>query len=145
VLVSGMEYKILVVDRNPTFLDLMKIVLQLNGYSVKTSLSCSFAKELAEIWKPYLIILDSNIPDRKASRFIEEVRGFSSIPILLFATMDNHLNVLECFDAGATDYTYKPVDISELLAMVNAFKHGRALPINQDREINTIQTQSIIE
>jgi DNA-binding response OmpR family regulator len=143
VVVTGMSYKISLVDRNPTFLDLTKFVLESNSYCVKTSLSCSLAKELAEIWKPNLIILDSNIADIKASRFIDEIQGSSSIPILLFASLDNHLNTLECLNAGATDCIYKPVSFPELLAKVNAFEQGLVLPINQFREINSFHTHSV--
>jgi DNA-binding response OmpR family regulator len=138
-----MDYKILVVDNNPILLDLLKTVLQSNGYAVKTSLSCSFAKDLAEIWKPNLIILDTNIADIKASRFIEEIQGSSTFQTLLFGSVDNHLNALECLDAGATDCIYKPVSIPELLTKINALEHELVLPINQHREINTFQTHSI--
>ena len=138
-----MDYKILLVDRNPTFLDLFRIVLESNSYCIKTSLSCSLAKELAEIWKPNLIILDSNIADIKATRFIEEIQGSSAIPILLVASFDNHLKALECLDAGAIDCMYKPVSIPELLAKLNVIEKGLVVPISHHRDINTFHTHSI--
>jgi DNA-binding response OmpR family regulator len=87
--VTGMDYKILLVDNNPVLLDLLKTVLQSIGYSVKTSLRYAFAKELTEIWKPNLIIIDTKIEDIKASRFIQEIQGSSTIPTLIFCSMDN--------------------------------------------------------
>lgn len=138
-----MNYKILVVENNLILSDLLKTILQSNGYSVKTSLSPSLAKDLAEIWKPNLIILDSNISDIKASRLIHEIRGSFAIPALLIGSLDSHLSESDCLAAGAIDWIFKPVSIPELMAKVNAIKKGMVLPINQYRDINTFHGQII--
>jgi len=123
-----MQYKILALVSKPTFLDLMKIVLQANGYSVKGTLNYAIAIELTERWKPNLIFLDSNITGKNALRFIEAIQISSSIPILILTAMDSNFNALECLDAGASDCISMPVSFSELLAKVNIFEHGLAFP-----------------
>lgn len=98
-----MQYKILALVGKPFLLDLMKIVLQANGYSVQGTLNYEIAIDLTESWKPNLIFLDLNITGRNALRFIEAIQMSSSIPILILTAMDSNFNALECLDAGASD------------------------------------------
>ncbi len=138
-------YKILVVDGKPPFIDLMKFILQSNGYSVQGARNCTIAKDLTERWKPNLIILDSNINGKNALRFIETIQISPSLPILLLTAKDSYFNALECLTAGASDYVSKPVSISELLAKVNAFENGLVMPRYQYLITQSIQTNSIVE
>lgn len=140
-----MVHKILVVDGNPIFLDLMRIVLHANGYSVKTAFSCSIAKELLDSWKPNLIILDSNISGKNALGFTEAIQIFSYIPILLLTASDNHLIAQECLVAGANEWISKPVSIYDLLEKVNSLEHGIALPNYQYQVAQSIRAHSIVE
>ena len=121
------------------------MVLQANGYSVQGARNCIIAKELTERWKPNLIILDSNINGKNALRFIETIQISSSIQILLLTAKDSYFNALECLNAGASECISKPLSISELLAMVNAFEHGLTFPNYQYQVTNSIQTNSIVE
>ena len=70
--------------------------------------------------KPDLIILDLGLPDGDGMELIREVRGWSSVPIIvLSARVDEH-DKIEALDAGADDYLTKPFGVGELLARVRA-------------------------
>jgi DNA-binding response OmpR family regulator len=140
-----MEYKILLVDRDQTLLDLIKIVLQENRYSVKAVPDCRLAIELADLWKPNLIILDSNMENGDALRFIHANQFSSYIPILLLTATDTIQYAQECLDAGANEMISKPVSISEMLAKVNAFEHRLVSPAYQYRTVNSSRTRSIVQ
>ena len=70
--------------------------------------------------KPDLIILDLGLPDLDGVEFIRDVRGWSTVPILILSARSTENDKIIALDAGADDYLTKPFGVGELLARVRA-------------------------
>lgn len=67
--------------------------------------------------RPGLIVLDLNLPGMDGRDFLRHVKQdahLQTIPIVIFSTSDNPIDVLKCYQAGANSYMVKPINFSEL-------------------------------
>ena len=69
---------------------------------------------------PDLILLDLGLPDGDGIGFIEEVRGWSDVPILILSARFDEKDKIAGLNAGADDYLTKPFGIGELIARIRA-------------------------
>ncbi|MFO1433380.1 MAG: two-component system response regulator KdpE [Candidatus Competibacteraceae bacterium] len=70
--------------------------------------------------KPDLLILDLGLPDGDGIEFIRDLRGWSSLPILVLSARSQETDKIQALDTGADDYLTKPFGVGELLARVRA-------------------------
>ena len=76
--------------------------------------------------KPDLIVLDLGLPDVDGVEFINDIRGWSEVPILVLSARSTELDKVIALDAGADDYLAKPFGVAELLARVRALLRRNA-------------------
>jgi two-component system KDP operon response regulator KdpE len=77
---------------------------------------------------PALVILDLGLPDRDGLEVIQEVRGWSSVPIIVLSARGQEKDKVAALDAGADDYLMKPFGVGELLARLRvALRHAARL------------------
>ncbi|MDD4955029.1 MAG: response regulator [Candidatus Omnitrophica bacterium] len=115
-----MNKKILVVDDESDILKEVSFILERKGFTVYTGVNGKEAIELAERFKPDLIILDVFMPcvsGSEAGKVIRENEELKHIPIILLtASIDNiEAKRMECM---ADDYIFKPFDYKELLKKI---------------------------
>ncbi|MBQ0041115.1 MAG: response regulator transcription factor [Clostridiales bacterium] len=67
-------------------------------------------------YKPEVILLDLGLPDMDGVDIIEQVRGWSNVPIIVVSAREDDSDKVKALDAGADDYLTKPFSIDELLA-----------------------------
>lgn len=70
--------------------------------------------------KPDLIILDLGLPDGDGVRFVQDLRTWASLPVLILSARSTEHDKIGVLDAGADDYLTKPFAVGELLARVRA-------------------------
>ncbi len=70
--------------------------------------------------KPDLVILDLGLPDGDGVRFVQDLRAWSSLPVLILSARSTESDKIGVLDAGADDYLTKPFAVGELLARVRA-------------------------
>ncbi len=70
--------------------------------------------------KPDLIIVDLGLPDRDGIDIVRDIRGWSSIPILILSARSEENTKVLALDAGADDYLTKPFGVPELQARMRA-------------------------
>ncbi len=105
--------KILVIDDEPTTLNLLKILLTKASFEV---VACSTAIQgLLELKQSVFdcIITDAILPHLSGYDFVKTVRKFpqfSNLPILMITRKRHRDDVKKAVDAGVTDYILKPVD-----------------------------------
>lgn len=113
--------KILVADDDPGIVDVMKIVLEDEGYDVIATLDGKNILKLCE-QNPDLIFLDiwmSGVDGNIICREIKANEELKHIPVVMFsANRDTEQISIEC---GADDFLSKPFEITELLTL--ARKH----------------------
>jgi two-component system KDP operon response regulator KdpE len=69
---------------------------------------------------PEAIILDVLLPDGRGTDVCRQIRGWSSVPILVLSAVGEEKEKIEALDAGADDYVTKPFSGDELLARLRA-------------------------
>ena len=70
--------------------------------------------------QPDLVVLDLGLPDGNGIDFIRDLRGWSSVPVIVLSARTQETDKIEALDAGADDYLTKPFGVGELLARVRA-------------------------
>ena len=67
-----------------------------------------------------LLILDLMLPYKSGDAVLQELRSFSSLPVIVISAKDTVQNKLDLFHMGADDYLTKPFDLDEVLVRVEA-------------------------
>ena len=111
---------ILTADDDPQLLRLIARNLQFEGYDVLTASDGKQALELIEQHVPDLVILDVMMPKMDGFTVCQQVREFSSVPILIVTARGQDQDKVRGLDLGADDYLTKPFSVEELAARVRA-------------------------
>jgi DNA-binding response OmpR family regulator len=118
------KYRILSVDDVQDNLNLVRIILEGEGYDIDSALDGTIALEKIRKLPPDLIILDVMMPGINGYEVTRQVRNnpeINYIPILLLtAYPESNASVVEGLDTGADDFIRKPFEIEELLARVRS-------------------------
>ncbi len=112
--------KILVVDDEKLLVKGVKFNLENEGYTVDVGYDGEEAVNLARTGNYDLIILDLMMPRKDGLQACQEIRGFSTVPIIMLTARSEGADLLMGFESGADDYVTKPFNILELKARVRA-------------------------
>ena len=119
--------KILVVDDEKTLVKGIKFNLENEGYSVETCFDGESAVEMARKTAYDLILLDLMMPKKDGLQACQEIRMFSTVPIIMLTARSENSDLLMGFESGADDYLTKPFNILELKARVRALLRRSAI------------------
>jgi len=113
--------RILAVDDEEPFLEILSFNLEGDGYSVDTCLSAEEAMR-KNLHTYDLFILDVMMGQVSGFRLAEKIRKelALSTPIIFLTARDTENDRITGFKAGADDYLAKPYDAQELQARVRA-------------------------
>ncbi|HEY9356802.1 MAG TPA: response regulator [Arthrobacter sp.] len=117
---DGRRTSVLVVDDDPHLLKALRITLQAHGYAVETASDGGTALRAASHRPPDVMILDLGLPDLDGAEVLQELRRWSSLPVLVLSARHGSSDKVEALDAGADDYITKPFGLDELLARLRA-------------------------
>lgn len=86
--------------------------------------SCKAAGDQADL--PSLIILDLNMPKKDGREVLKEIKAhpvYKIIPVIIFTTTKNEMEVRRCYELGANSYIVKPVSFDGLLNIIREIKN----------------------
>ena len=112
--------KILVVDDEKLLVKGIKFNLENEGYTVDACYDGETAVNMARSGDYSLIILDLMMPKKDGLEACQEIRSFSTVPIIMLTARSDDSDVLMGFESGADDYVTKPFNILTLKARVRA-------------------------
>ena len=112
--------KILVVDDEKMLVKGIKFNLETEGYEVEPCYDGAAAVEQARTGEYDLIILDLMMPQTDGLTACQQIRMFSTVPIIMLTARGEDADKLLGFESGADDYITKPFNILELKARVRA-------------------------
>lgn len=112
--------RILVVDDEPDIRDLLKLLLESQGYEVAQAGSGRAALEAARETPFDLIVLDIMMPEMDGVAACGALRRFSTAPVLFLTAKTQLGDKVEAYASGGDDYLAKPFVPNELLAKVEA-------------------------
>jgi two-component system KDP operon response regulator KdpE len=106
----------------------VRTALEAEGWSVHEAATMRQGLVDAGSRKPDLIVVDLGLPDGDGVSFIREVRGWSTVPVIVLSARVEETDKIEALDAGADDYLTKPFGVRELLARVRAAVRRHSQP-----------------
>jgi DNA-binding response OmpR family regulator len=117
-----MSKKILAVDDDRDILDVIKIILEEEGYDVTTSTSGEGVINSISDLRPDLILLDVMLGGIDGRDICKEIKGhsiFKYIPIIMISASHNLHSLLK-MPGSPNDFIPKPFDIDYLIKIVKA-------------------------
>ncbi len=112
--------RVLVIDDEIQIRRLLRISLQKKDYEVFEAATGFEGIQEALKVRPDIVLLDLNLPDTDGSSVLEELRKWSTIPIVILSVRNSEEDIVSLLNAGADDYMIKPFNTGELMARMNA-------------------------
>jgi two-component system, OmpR family, KDP operon response regulator KdpE len=109
-----------VIEDEPQIRRFVRQALESEGWQVHEADTLRAGLAEAGTRKPDLLVLDLGLPDGDGIDLIRDVRGWSTLPIIVLSARVDETDKIAALDAGADDYLTKPFGVGELLARVRA-------------------------
>lgn len=122
--------KVLLVEDDPAIRELVRQLLEIEGFSVSAAADCAAGRQLMESGEYDAFILDVLLPDGTGYDLLAELRNSGiSLPVLMLTSLDGSTDVIHGLDSGADDYLTKPFQPGILAARVRALiRRGGSRP-----------------
>lgn len=114
--------RILLVDDNPTNLQVLFQTLEGRGYNLLVAKDGETALTIVKKALPELILLDIMMPGidgYEVCRQLKENPATRDIPVIFLSALDDTKDKVRGLDLGAVDYISKPFQTDEVIARVN--------------------------
>ena len=119
---------ILLVDDDPSILELLELYLAKDGFEVHKAERGDDALTEFRRCAPDLILLDLMLPGMDGTDVLKTIRRTSSVPVIMLTARDETIDKVLGLELGADDYITKPFDMTELIARVKAVLRRSAGP-----------------
>ena len=127
---SGASPTILVVEDEPSQMEVLAYNLEVEGYNILKAPSGEEAKLLLVENDVDLVLLDWMLPGTSGLEICRQIRKSKStvhVPVILLTARGEEEDKIRGLDIGANDYVVKPYSIKELLARVRANLRTRSV------------------
>jgi len=119
-------------------------------YQVSSAMNLGDAQAKLGERLPQMILLDLNLPDGDGLEFMKELRGYTTVPVLMMTARGKVEERVQGLDSGADDYLVKPFSLDELDARVKALLRRSAAGESQilnlgDTQLNTSSLTLTVE
>lgn len=112
--------KILVIDDEPSIVNLVTAYLKPEGYEVYTAADGESGLKAARAFKPDLVVLDVMLPGMDGIELLSHLRRESDVYIIMLTARTEETDKIVGLSVGADDYVTKPFSPRELTARVKA-------------------------
>jgi adenylate cyclase len=115
--------RILVVDDNPTNLEVLQVRLSAQGYEVVTAVDGEDALTRTRELEPDLVLLDVMMPKLDGISVLKELKADTTlrfIPVILVTAKSDTRDIVDGLEAGGDDYLTKPFEQAALVARVRS-------------------------
>ena len=113
---------ILLVDDDPTSLDVLRQTLAGSSYRLFVARNGEEALKVARRAKPLLVLLDVVMPGidgYETCRRLKDDPETMDVAVIFLSALDNPKDKVRGFEAGGVDFITKPVQPDEVIARVN--------------------------
>lgn len=115
-----MSIKIVIIDDETAIRRMLRIALKSEGYDVTEAENGESGLSAIVRQQPDLVILDLGLPDMDGHELLNELRVWSTVPVIVLSVRSSDKEKVRALDSGAQDYVTKPFSVEELLARVRA-------------------------
>jgi two-component system response regulator RegX3 len=130
---------VLVVEDEDSFIDALTVGLTREGFRVSVARDGAEALDMFDDVDPDLVLLDVMLPKVSGIDVCRELRGRSTVPIIMVTAKGAEIDTVVGLEVGADDYVTKPYRLRELVARMRAVLRRRpsddsalALPTGED-------------
>ena len=119
-----MSKKILIIDDEPDFIEMIKMRLEANDYDVVSAPDGIQGVEVAQEQKPNLILLDVMMPGWDGYETLRQLRKSpetKQTPVIMLTAKGESKSIFKAQGMGSSDYLIKPCDAQELLSTVRKY------------------------
>jgi DNA-binding response OmpR family regulator len=117
---NGVLERVLVVEDDPGVAGGIVRGLRDAGFEVELATNGKDGAKRALAGSFAAIVLDLMLPEQSGFDMLEQLRGRSSVPILVLTARSDLADRLRCFGLGAADFLAKPFWMEELVARLRA-------------------------
>jgi two-component system response regulator ChvI len=131
---------IALVDDDRNILTSLSILLESEGYQVKTYTDGATALTALTATPPDLVVLDIKMPRMDGMEVLRRLKQKSDLPVIFLTSKDEEIDELMGLNAGADDYIKKPFSQRLLIERVRAVlrrNDARAGIVTGDKEVAT--------
>ncbi|WP_110928184.1 response regulator transcription factor [Bacillus massiliglaciei] len=129
---------ILMADDDTHIRELVLLFLKKEGFTLYEAADGLQAIEIMDKVKIDLAIIDVMMPHMDGWQLCEEIRSFSSIPILMLTAKGETSQKVKGFSLGADDYLVKPFEPIELVMRVKALLKRYHITVSQTVQIGEL-------
>ncbi len=115
-----MANKVLVVDDEKLIVKGIRFSLEQDGFEVECAYDGEEALEMARRNEYDIILLDLMLPRMDGLTVCQQIREFSSVPIIMLTAKGEDMDKIMGLEYGADDYITKPFNILEVKARIKA-------------------------
>lgn len=115
---------VLIIDDNPTNLKVVRVLLSVEGYDVKTATDAEEAVRVLKTFRPRLILMDLQLPGMDGLRLTRRLKAdpaTKDIRVLAVTAYAMKGDEQKALEAGCDGYVTKPIDTRALPAIVAGF------------------------
>jgi DNA-binding NtrC family response regulator len=111
--------RILAIDDEPAMTEWLKMVIEAEGYEVRTALIGTRGEEIFKQWRPDVVVTDLMLPDIDGIQLLRKLKEIDASPeIVVISGQGTITRAVEAGQAGAFYFLEKPVSQDGLLDML---------------------------
>lgn len=132
------EARILVVDDEPTIVELLSVSLRFQGFEVATASSGAQGLDVARTFRPDAIVLDVMMPGMDGFGLLRRLRADGvDAPVLFLTAKDSLDDKISGLTLGADDYVTKPFSLEEVVTRLRVIlrRAGRGVAPEQSPRV----------
>ena len=108
----------LIVEDEASIRRFVRLALQAEGWQVHEAGTVRQGLIDAGTRRPDLVVLDLGLPDGDGITYLQDLRSWCSVPVIVLSARSDESDKIAALDAGADDYLTKPFGVGELMARV---------------------------
>lgn len=120
---DGTKRTILLVDDEPSIVDVLSHYLADDGFAVVTAFDGPAAIVAFKEHRPDLVVLDINLPGFPGTEVLRRMRTERDVPVILLSARIAETDRVVGLELGADDYVAKPFSPREVVARVKSVLH----------------------
>jgi len=124
---------VLVVDDEPSIVDVISMALRHHGFGVEAAATGKQALDQVRRWRPHVMVLDVMLPDMEGFEVARRLSAeHADVPILFLSARDATADKVRGLTTGGDDYVTKPIEVTvradDERAVLEVRDHGPGLP-----------------
>src|SRR5215216_1770350 len=111
--------RVLAIDDEPAMTEWLKMVIESEGYEVRTALIGTRGEEIFKQWRPDVVVSDLMLPDVDGIQLLRRLKEIDPWPeIIVISGQGTVARAVEAGQAGALYFLEKPVSQDGLMDMI---------------------------